>query len=319
MPCGEGPPAHQNEHRGVPRCRAIAVLVLVAAPMAWLTAAGASASVAGPDIASEASFVRDTNAARAGQGLAALQVSGDLVSIARQHSQEMASRQQVYDDPAIGVEVQDWQAVGENAGTGPSVAAVEQAFMASAPHRANILGAYGDTGVGVVWAGSALWVTEVYRRPVAPPAPHSAGPTLRSPISAPAPEHLVPPLAPTPAPRAPAPPSRPAAQRPTLAAAGIRSMVVAVGTPSAPLSGEGRRGVGATAGSRPSPMAPKGTHPAASDRGVFAVRAALMAAALILIMGDGAGVHYLRGQGAAWPPRSSKQRRRALRAPPDPI
>ena len=50
---------------------------------------------------------------------------------------------------------------GENVGVGPTAASVEAAFMASPPHRANMLGNYTHMGVGVFVAGNGMvWVTE---------------------------------------------------------------------------------------------------------------------------------------------------------------
>ena len=154
---------------------AVAVCLGLAAPALGVT-------MSAPDSGSEAAFVSQTNSARADSGLAPLRVADDLTSIARQHAEAMASQQRLFDDPNIGQEVQDWQSVGENSGKGASVDAVQSGFMASAPHRANILGDYRDIGVGVVWTDSTLWVAEVFRQPqgtaVAPgPAPRSGPPT----------------------------------------------------------------------------------------------------------------------------------------------
>jgi len=54
----------------------------------------------------------------------------------------------------------NWRAVGENVGVGATPQSIEAAFMASPPHRANILGNYTHVGVGVVLANGRLWVTE---------------------------------------------------------------------------------------------------------------------------------------------------------------
>ncbi len=52
-----------------------------------------------------------------------------------------------------------WSRIGENVGFGPNVAALEQAFMNSAPHRANILGDYNRVGVGATRdSKGTLWV-----------------------------------------------------------------------------------------------------------------------------------------------------------------
>jgi uncharacterized protein YkwD len=50
---------------------------------------------------------------------------------------------------------------GENVGVGPSAGSIEAAFMASPPHRANMLGNYTHVGVGVFVTGNGtVWVTE---------------------------------------------------------------------------------------------------------------------------------------------------------------
>ena len=58
-----------------------------------------------------------------------------------------------------------WAAVAENVGTGYTVRGVHRALMRSAPHRANILNRrMRQVGVGVVFSGGRLWVTEVFRQ-----------------------------------------------------------------------------------------------------------------------------------------------------------
>lgn len=57
-----------------------------------------------------------------------------------------------------------WCSVGENVGYGPSLDRIHAAFMASAPHKANILGRYDRVGVGVAKKGSTYWVTHVFIR-----------------------------------------------------------------------------------------------------------------------------------------------------------
>ncbi|MBI2709648.1 MAG: CAP domain-containing protein [Actinobacteria bacterium] len=56
-----------------------------------------------------------------------------------------------------------WRAIGENVGYGPSVSAVEKAYMNSAPHRANILNtSYDKVGTGVAWTGTRVYVVQVF-------------------------------------------------------------------------------------------------------------------------------------------------------------
>lgn len=57
-----------------------------------------------------------------------------------------------------------WCSVGENVGYGSSVAQVHDAFMASPPHKAHILGSYDRIGTGVYKSGSRYWVTEIFIR-----------------------------------------------------------------------------------------------------------------------------------------------------------
>ena len=65
---------------------------------------------------------------------------------------------------AIAAYDPSWQGEGENVGVGATPQSIEGAFMASPPHRANILGAYTHVGVGVVVANGRIWVTERFYR-----------------------------------------------------------------------------------------------------------------------------------------------------------
>jgi uncharacterized protein YkwD len=56
-----------------------------------------------------------------------------------------------------------WSTLGENVGYGSSISAVENAFMASSPHRANLLnGAFAYAGTGVAYRGSRVFVVQVF-------------------------------------------------------------------------------------------------------------------------------------------------------------
>ncbi len=148
---------------------------LAAATLAGGLVAGIA--TAGPAAAS-ASFVGTINAARASAGLAPLSVAGDLTAVAAGHSAAMAASHQLYHNPSLTSSVHNWTVLGENVGTGPDAASIASAFMASAPHRANILNSrYTQVGVAVsVSSDGALWVTEDFKRPtgsVSTPAPTS--------------------------------------------------------------------------------------------------------------------------------------------------
>src|SRR5688572_18784192 len=60
------------------------------------------------------------NSARANNGIAKVSVSSDLVSVARKHSAEMASKGAIYHNSSVTSEVHGWKEIGENVGRGPS-------------------------------------------------------------------------------------------------------------------------------------------------------------------------------------------------------
>lgn len=209
--------------------RRLRLLVALAVVALALVAGAVAAPVAAANAGAEADFVARINDARAGRGLGALAVDGELTGIARRWSQRMADEQRLAHNPNLSREVtQDWEKLAENVGFGPDVRTIHDAFMNSTAHRANILdGALTHVGVGVVVDGAGqLWVTEVFMRlrsatapapttttTAAPPpttasprpAPTTAPPTTAAPASDPAPAPEPVPEEPTPA--APATPS----------------------------------------------------------------------------------------------------------------
>jgi hypothetical protein len=165
-----------------------------------LLGTAASADAAGPpDPGGEGRFVALLNGARANAGLPPLAVSGDLVAAARQHAAAMADRGALYHSGA-GSRVGGWTVISENVGRGSSVDHVHGMFMGSGSHRANIVdGRVSQVGVGVVWSGSTLYVTQIFRQPrgAAPPPPP---PAPRPRVVAPAPSPPPPPPTTTTAP-----------------------------------------------------------------------------------------------------------------------
>ena len=56
-----------------------------------------------------------------------------------------------------------WETLGENVGYGSSISAVENAFMNSSPHRANLLNSsFAYAGTGVAYRGSRVFVVQVF-------------------------------------------------------------------------------------------------------------------------------------------------------------
>jgi len=110
------------------------------------------------------------NQARAGTGLAPLQIDEGLMRAARKHSALMASQRQLSHDlpgePALpqrlaATSTLQLSAEGENVGLAPSVAEVHRGFMGSPHHRQNLLNPdYNVAGFAVVRNGNMVYVTE---------------------------------------------------------------------------------------------------------------------------------------------------------------
>jgi hypothetical protein len=99
-----------------------------------------------------------------------------LQMVARRQAQRMAAAGYIYHTPNLAAEagsaVPNWVRIGENVGVGPSVVSVEDAFLASPPHHANIDNVYSVLGVGAV-AGprGALFFTQNFAQLGGPPPP----------------------------------------------------------------------------------------------------------------------------------------------------
>lgn len=148
--------------------RTVVLAALVALVVTLLVPGTARAA----DSGAEDAFVAAVNQERAAAGVPVLSVAPDLVAVARQHAVVMADGQNLHHNPALTSQVSGWQKVGENVGKGPSVAPIQQAFMESPAHRANVLDPdWTEIGVGVEARDGRLWVVEVFRQPEAAPAP----------------------------------------------------------------------------------------------------------------------------------------------------
>ena len=137
-----------------------------------LLAEGASAD----QLSDEERFLQLINSDRAGAGLPGLAMDGSLRDLARRHSGEMAAAGQIFHNSALASQVPGgWRTIGENVGVGGSVEGLHAAFMNSPGHRANVLGDYDRAGIGVVFSGSTIYVTEIFWKTASAPAAPSAG------------------------------------------------------------------------------------------------------------------------------------------------
>ena len=131
-------------------------------------------AAAGPDNpgSDEAAFISMINSARAKQGIAPLQVDGELTGLARAWASEMAGgtcgqrpsdgRNGICHAGSLSAGVSaDWVKLGENVGMGGDAQAVMQGFLNSSGHYKNLMDpAFTRIGVGVVWSeNGALYTT----------------------------------------------------------------------------------------------------------------------------------------------------------------
>ena len=151
--------------------RALATLLIALLSSGFLAANSTSASATSRGAirvtASESSFGSLINASRRQYGLKPLRVVSDLTVLARSWSTTMAHAGDIWHNPRLTARAGAWRVVGENVGVGGNVQQLEDAFMASPGHRANVLsGSYTEVGIGVVRYNGTLYVTEDFRRPV---------------------------------------------------------------------------------------------------------------------------------------------------------
>jgi hypothetical protein len=113
-------------------------------------------------------FLSDVNSTRQSHGLKPLTMVSDLHSVATNWSQHMASQGTISHNPNLQSQGGNWQEIGENVGVGPDENSIEQAFMNSSPHRANILNPdYTQVGIGTATGKDGrLYVTQDFRKPM---------------------------------------------------------------------------------------------------------------------------------------------------------
>lgn len=112
-------------------------------------------------------FLDLTNEDRAERDREALRLARVLSRYATAHSRAMADRGFLFhsseDDLRVALEGTEWTVAGENVGVGESLDDLEDAFMASAVHRHNILArTYDHAAVGIVADAGRFWVTVVF-------------------------------------------------------------------------------------------------------------------------------------------------------------
>ena len=138
--------------------KALCAVALVVAGIPLL-AGGASANPSDED-----AFVAKLNELRESRGLGRLAVDARLTDVARAWSGSMAALGVMSHNPLLSVQAPSgWRSLGENVGYGPGVTSLHDALVASPKHFANMVDPrFNTVGIGVVWAGRTLWVTQVF-------------------------------------------------------------------------------------------------------------------------------------------------------------
>jgi hypothetical protein len=205
-------------------CLLFAGMVSPSAQAQPTSAASVHALVAEPG--TEAAFVSRVNSLRASKGLNQLQVSGELVAVARGWTDRMVSAGQISHNPDLSSAVAGgWTKLGENVGVGYEVGSLMDAFIGSPAHYANLVDpAWTHIGIGVTMASDGRMYTTHNFMALggAAPAPAAPPPTAAAP---PAPTTTVPPTTTTTAPPPPPPPEpHPTSARVTAVLDPLRSL-----------------------------------------------------------------------------------------------
>lgn len=139
-------------------------LILIAAAAVFVSAGPVTSSGA---MGKHAKALRNemfqqVNASRRNNGVHPLKMNWRLSESALSHSRRMVRRHSVYHTTDLYSLVRRYNphTWGENVGMAGTLRRMEQLFMGSAPHRANILNsAFKRIGVGVQRANGHVWVT----------------------------------------------------------------------------------------------------------------------------------------------------------------
>ena len=144
--------------KSVSRNRRQVALVFLLAALIAITPAHAGTGLRGQ-------MVQLTNDDRTDKDRSALELDLQLSRYARKHSQDMADAGGIFhtDDLAAKLKGKDWSAGGENVGMASNLPDLEAVFMASTPHRQNILNREFDhVAIGVVESDGNFWVTVIF-------------------------------------------------------------------------------------------------------------------------------------------------------------
>jgi uncharacterized protein YkwD len=109
----------------------------------------------------------EMNADRTAHGLRALPTHSQLNAKAQAWAEKLARDGRLSHSNLASGAPSCWRSLGENVGYGSSAAAVQDAYMRSAGHRANVLSqkhAWNYVGVGYATAGNRVYTVQVFMK-----------------------------------------------------------------------------------------------------------------------------------------------------------
>lgn len=111
----------------------------------------------------QSQVLSELNADRKAAGLRTLSTQADAQRKAQAWAEKLARENKLYhSNLPDGIKVK-WCSIGENVGYGPNVASIEDAYMKSPGHKANILNTkWNGAGVGYAVNGNRVFTVQVF-------------------------------------------------------------------------------------------------------------------------------------------------------------
>ena len=137
-----------------PRTRRQLAIITLLCAMALLTGCLRS---------TQSQVLSELNADRKSAGLRTLSTQADAQRKAQAWAEKLARENKLYhSNLPDGIKVK-WCSIGENVGYGASVPAIEDAYMASPGHKANIINSkWNGAGVGYATNGKRIFTVQVF-------------------------------------------------------------------------------------------------------------------------------------------------------------
>src|SRR3954454_18128915 len=135
--------------------------LLGAIMIAALAALAVPETASAADSGAEAQFVAAINSIRAANGLAPVEMYGQLRSVARSWTDQMVANGGISHNPGLAGDVSGgWSKLGENVGVGTNVSTLMKAFVNSPAHYRNIVDpSFNYIGIGVSYDGAGHMYT----------------------------------------------------------------------------------------------------------------------------------------------------------------